>query len=405
MCLSSSFKFAEILRRDWRIEVSEKVDFICSGGYIPPHSLTICNNSPDLCSKTYDSVTYLGAHDSPFVRDATTGYSTSGDQFYNTTVQLDSGVRLVTAQVHVSNGDLHLCHTSCDLLDAGLLSDWLGELKQWLDDNPNDVVTVLLVNSDNQESSALHSRFEEANITSYAYTPPSTTSPPAYGSWPTLSSLISANTRLITFIATLPDTPSSAAAYLLNEFTFLFENSFSNTASSDFSCTPDRPSSVQGDTSAALSAHLLPMINHFLYQTELLNIEIPAVDNITTTNSPATSPQGTLGQSAAQCASEYSGRNPSFLLVDFFDQGPAIDVVDSLNGVTQPVGRTAVPSRDSSSGSDGSSRSEITFEGVTELVADVRDGRGKKIKLGAWIWAVGKWSWGGINLSGGDVLS
>ncbi|RMD39623.1 hypothetical protein DV735_g5501, partial [Chaetothyriales sp. CBS 134920] len=361
---------------------------------------TACNNSPDLCAKTYDSVTYLGAHDSPFVRDATTGYSTSGNQFYNTTVQLDAGVRLLTAQVHVSNGDLHLCHTSCDLLDAGLLTDWLAKVKNWLDENPNEVVTVLLVNSDNQKSWVLHARFEEANITSYAYTPPSTTSPPEYGSWPTLSSLISANKRLITFIATLPDTPSSEAAYLLNEFTFLFENPFANTAYSDFVCTPDRPSSVRDDTSAALSANLLPAVNHFLYKEELLSIEIPAVDNITTTNSAATSPQGTLGQSAAQCASEF-GRNPSFLLVDFFDQGPAMAVVDSMNGVTQPAGRKAVPARDTT----GLSRAEITFQGVRDLVADVRDGRGEQLKLADWIWAAGKWSFGGINLSGGDVLS
>lgn len=41
---------------------------------------TACNNSPDLCSKTYGEITHLGAHDSPFVRDATTDYSTAGDQ-------------------------------------------------------------------------------------------------------------------------------------------------------------------------------------------------------------------------------------------------------------------------------------------------------------------------------------
>lgn len=41
---------------------------------------TACNNSPDLCSKSYGEITHLGAHDSPFVRDASTDYSTSGNQ-------------------------------------------------------------------------------------------------------------------------------------------------------------------------------------------------------------------------------------------------------------------------------------------------------------------------------------
>lgn len=43
--------------------------------------LSACNNSPDLCRRSYSSVTHLGAHDSPFLRDASTGYSESGNQY------------------------------------------------------------------------------------------------------------------------------------------------------------------------------------------------------------------------------------------------------------------------------------------------------------------------------------
>lgn len=41
---------------------------------------TACNNSPALCDKSYGEITYLGAHDSPFVRDASTSNSVAGDQ-------------------------------------------------------------------------------------------------------------------------------------------------------------------------------------------------------------------------------------------------------------------------------------------------------------------------------------
>ena len=44
-------------------------------------SQTACNNSPDLCSKSYGEITYLGAHDSPFVRDASTEESTAANQY------------------------------------------------------------------------------------------------------------------------------------------------------------------------------------------------------------------------------------------------------------------------------------------------------------------------------------
>lgn len=42
-------------------------------------STTACNNSPDLCNKSYGEITHLGAHDSPFVR--TSDSVLAGDQY------------------------------------------------------------------------------------------------------------------------------------------------------------------------------------------------------------------------------------------------------------------------------------------------------------------------------------
>lgn len=127
---------------------------------------TACNNSPDLCDKSYGEITHLGAHDSPFVR--TSDSVLAGDQYvlpfcgrsspalrlviaksvltcltflyryYDTPTQLSAGVRLVTAQVHKDNNEWRLCHSYCSLLDAGLLSDWLAKIKSWLDEHPNE---------------------------------------------------------------------------------------------------------------------------------------------------------------------------------------------------------------------------------------------------------------------------
>ncbi|KAJ4501986.1 hypothetical protein HRR78_008796 [Exophiala dermatitidis] len=361
---------------------------------------TACNNSPDLCSKAYDSIVHLGAHDSPFVRDSSTGFSTSGNQYYNSTVQLSAGVRLLSAQVHKSNGEWHLCHSSCDLLDAGLLSDWLKEIKTWLDSNPREVVTLLLVNSDDATPSELAQEYTDASITDYTYTPTSTTSPPE--TWPTLQELITAGTRLLTFVASLDTSDiTSSEAYLMDEFTFVFENPYDNTDAKNFTCTPERPTSVSGSSQKAISANLMPLTNHFLYEVGAFDIETPDVDNINTTNSPGKS-VGNLGYALQSCNTEY-GQPSTFVLVDFFDQGPAIDAVDAMNGVTDPVGRTSPPARDSDSSSSTESASESSFAGVKELVSQVKDG--ETPKLGAWIWAAGKWTLGGINLSGGDVVS
>ncbi|ETI28625.1 hypothetical protein G647_01076 [Cladophialophora carrionii CBS 160.54] len=360
---------------------------------------TACNNSPSLCSKTYDSIVHLGAHDSPFLRDASTGFSTSGNQYYNSTVQLSAGVRLLSAQVHQSNGEYHLCHSSCDLLDAGILSDWLEEIKAWLDSNPNEVVTILLVNSDDATPQDLGAHFTAARITDYAYVPPSTSVPPSAGAWPTLQELINANKRLMVFVASLanPALIPTEYAYLMDEFSFIFENPFENVDPSDFTCVPERPSSVQGNSQSAISSNRMALMNHFLYKEGLFDIETPDVDKINVTNSPGSS-IGNLGYALSTCNSQY-GRPPTFTLVDFFDEGPAIAAVDAVNGVSSPVGRTPVPPRDTKEDLD---QSQSSFQGVVDLANDVKDG--KKPSVGAWIWAAGQWTFGGINLSGGNVV-
>lgn len=179
---------------------------------VSTQAATACNNSPALCPRQYDNVTYLGAHDSAFVRDASTGFSTSGNQFYNTTRQLSAGVRLLTAQVQTPSDSsaLHLCHSSCSLLDAGPLSNWLSEIKTWMDSNPNDVVTILLVNGAAASASALAEAYTISGMADLAYTP---SSPAATETWPTLSSLISKGTRAMNFVATVDD--NTAAPYLM----------------------------------------------------------------------------------------------------------------------------------------------------------------------------------------------
>jgi len=374
---------------------------LTSASIIFPRQTAACNNSPDLCSKSYSSITHLGAHDSPFVRDASTHFSTSGNQYFNSTVQLSAGVRLLSGQVHQSNGGWHLCHSSCDLLDAGPLSDWLREIKTWMDSNPNDVVTVLLVNSDNASPSDLASQFVASGIMSYAYTPPSVNTPPT--SWPTLQTLISANTRLMSFVASLNTAEiDSTNSYLMDEFTFIFENPFENLSETNFTCLPDRPSPVQGNIQTAIGSGRMALMNHFLDENELFGIETPDVSNITTTNSPSTSLVGALGASLQSCTTAY-GKQPTFVLVDFFDQGPAIAAVDAANGVTNPVGRSSVPSpSDQQSATSGASRPNNNFKAVMDLVNMLH--QGAIPTLGAWIWAGGDWTFGGANFNGGNVF-
>ncbi|CAK1365062.1 hypothetical protein CB0940_08685 [Cercospora beticola] len=299
---------------------------------------TACNNSPDLCERSYSNITYLGAHNSPFLRDETTSFSTSGNQFYNTTTQLAAGVRLVSAQIQTPNdtaSGLHVCHTSCSLLDAGTLESWLTEIKTWMDANPNDVVTVLLVNGAGASASEIGAAYTASGMNQYAYTPTNTT---ANSDWPTLQTLISAGTRSMNFVASLSD--NAGATYLMNEFTYIVENDYDNSAPTDFSCQVSRPSSLANQAATAVSSGYMTLVNHFLYENQAFGIQSPNETYTPVTNSPG-SGVGTLGTAASECTALY-GRAPNFFLVDFFNVGPAIEAVDTLNGITA-TGRTTVP--------------------------------------------------------------
>lgn len=302
---------------------------------------TACNNSPSLCNRAYNNITYLGAHDSPFLRDESTSFSTSGNQYYDSVTQLDAGVRLLSAQVHKQNDTTgndawHLCHSSCDLLDAGTLETWLKNISNWMNNNPNEVVTVLIVNSDDASAADLGAQFVAAGADKHAYVPPSATTIPQQ--WPTLQSIISNGKRMMTFVASL-STPDSNFPYLMDEFTFIFENDFENTSPSNFSCTPNRPSSLSTPQAAAQSGRMF-LMNHFLYSDQLFGIQTPNVDALDTTNGQ--SGFGSLGSAVQTCSGTY-GKAPNFVLVDFFNVGPAIASVDTANGVSNPVGRKSVP--------------------------------------------------------------
>ncbi|KAI1467086.1 PLC-like phosphodiesterase [Daldinia caldariorum] len=291
-------------------------------------STTACNNSPDLCSRSYSDITHMGAHDSAFLRDASTSDSIAGNQYFNATVALDAGIRLLQAQVHDLNGAIELCHTSCSLLDAGTLQTWLGSIKSWMDTHPNEVVTLLIVNSDGKSAANFGSVFSGSGIDTYGYTPSGDT-------WPTLQEMISANKRLVTFIASI--TEDSQYPYLLSEFDHVFETPYEVTSLSGFNCSLDRPSS-QSSAGTAIQAGMLPLMNHFAYNLLGASIMVPNSDNITVTNSPSTSTTGNLGLHAQTCNQEW-GIKPVFVLVDFFNEGPAIETADNLNGITA-VGRS-----------------------------------------------------------------
>ncbi|KAH7930497.1 PLC-like phosphodiesterase [Leucogyrophana mollusca] len=299
---------------------------------------TTCNGSPDLCDRSFGNVTFVGAHDSYAV--GINNLATNQD--YNITQQMNDGIRMLQMQTHNQSGVIQLCHTSCALYNGGPLSTYLGTVKSWLDANPNEVLSMLIVNSDDFPPTAFDAVFKSVGLDTISYAPPSASIPATQ--WPTLGSLIDSGKRLLTFMDAEADFTS--VPYIIDEFTNIWESPYDVTTS--FDCSVNR---TKGDSSTQMY-----LINHFL---DSLILGQPAPDPSQANQTNAVSGTNSLGAQFELCVSEY-GRNPNFMLVDFYEYGggSVFEVAATANGVTySPTTPIATPipqgSSSSSSGSSG----------------------------------------------------
>lgn len=136
----------------------------------------------------------MGSHDSAFVGSALTD-----NQELNVTGQLALGIRFLQAQTHRQGDTIEMCHTSCVLLDAGPLSDYLAPVADFLGANPDEVVTLLLTNGDAIPVADYADIFDTAGLSQYVFTP-NGTSTLALDAWPTLQEMIDAGTRLVVWM-------------------------------------------------------------------------------------------------------------------------------------------------------------------------------------------------------------
>ncbi|KAG7109571.1 putative secreted protein like [Verticillium longisporum] len=186
----------------------------------------------------------------------------------------------------------HFCHTSCDLLDAGPITDWLTEVKDWVEEHPFDVITILLGNG---------------GYGDVAYAPAE-----MYVPW-------IESTGILQF------------PWLLDEFTQMWETPF-NPVDREFPCTVQRPPDMEDDK----ARDRLYLLNHNLnlnYPLFGSDVLVPAVVLLNETN--AVEGYGSLGVSTQGCVEDW-GRAPNVLNVDFYDvgDGSVFEVAAQFNNVT-----------------------------------------------------------------------
>ncbi|TFY50816.1 hypothetical protein EVJ58_g10876 [Rhodofomes roseus] len=269
--------------------------------------------------------------------------SPAANQDVNVTQQLEDGIRMLQMQTHNESGTIQLCHTSCLLLNGGTLQTYLQSVKSWMDSNPNEVVSLLIVNSyDNFSPAQYDTVFKAVGLDTLAYSP--TSASLTYTNWPTLGDLIDNGKRLVVFLTTQADYTS--VPYLIDEFSNVWETAYDLTTTT-FDCNVNRTSGN--------SQEQMYLINHFL-DDEYLGVLVPDKSDADKTN--AASGTGSLGAQVTECAAQYS-RNPNFMLVDFYEYGggSVFEVAATANGVTYTPSNIATPVSSGASSTSTSSSS------------------------------------------------
>jgi hypothetical protein len=215
--------------------------------------------------------------------------------------------------VHYINETLYNCHTSCDLLNAGTFQSELETIVSWLQDNPFEVITMLIGNSDLAFVEEFRIPIENSGISQYLYTPMYI--PQHKDQWPTLGEMILNNNRVVMFMDYYANQDS--VPYILEEFTHMWETPFSP-QNPDFPCTIERPPELNPEEA---HENFMYMANHNLnVAVELGSLTgalsepllLPNTAQINNTNG-AGEEQGQLGAMAMNCSSKL---NPTDKKID-----------------------------------------------------------------------------------------
>jgi hypothetical protein len=224
---------------------------------------------------------------------------------------------------------MYLCHTSCELLNAGTLEAYLTTVTQWLRKNPYDVIAILMGNYDVVNPHNFTAPVVDSGLINYVYTPP--TSPMPLASWPTLAEMIFRNERAVVMLDY--NANQTAIPWLLDEFSQMWETPFSPTDRA-FPCTVQRPP----NQAAKVSRNRMYMANHNLNVDVTLagiSLLVPASTILDETN--AVSGYGSAGLTVTNCTAMWD-RPPNFLLVDYYNvgnfNGSVFQVAADANNVT-----------------------------------------------------------------------
>ena len=255
-----------------------------------PTNTQPCNNYPEFCARSYSNITYVAAHNSPFISPN----NAAANQRYGVTEQLNDGIRMLQGQTHSVDNTIYYCHTSCDILNAGSAESYFANITRWIEVHDFDVVTLLIGNADFRPVTDFIAPLQSSGLSRYAYIPPKV---PMNGTeWPELQDMILTAKRVVIFMDYNAD--QNEVPYILDQFSQVWETPFSPTNRS-FPCTVQRPPDLSDED----AGRRMYMANHNL-NTEITafgtSLLVPTITLLNETN--AVNGTGSLGAMADDCA-------------------------------------------------------------------------------------------------------
>lgn len=259
-----------------------------------------CNGSLDLCSKQYNEVAYLTTHNA---------FNSDQDgllfpnQTYNIASQLNDGVRGLMIDVYNDLFGTPVVYHSIIALGYIPLSDIFNDIKTFLDNNPNEIVTIIL--ECYVTANDIEDEINQAGLSNYLYT--------HNAAWPTLQSMIDNDNRLVIF--TDVDDASSSQNWYHYVWDYAVETHYSVSTINNFTCDFNRGDPLND----------LFIFNHFVTDASL------GYGLYTESNDVNANPF--FINRALDCQTQ-TNKFPNFVTVDYYELGDGLDVVDHLNGVT-----------------------------------------------------------------------
>ena len=255
-----------------------------------------CNGSLDLCSKQYKDIAYLTTHNA---------FNSDQDgllfpnQTYNIASQLNDGVRGFMIDVYNYFGTPTAYH-SVFMLGTIPLSNIFNDIKIFLDNNANEVVTIIL--ECYVTANEIESEINQSGLSVYLYT--------HNGIWPTLQNMIDNDNRLVIF--TDEDDASSSQNWYHYLWDYAVETHYSVNTINDFTCDFNRGDPVND----------LFIFNHFVTDANL------GYGLYTESNDVNANPF--FINRALDCQTQ-TNKLPNFITVDYYELGDVFAVVDELN--------------------------------------------------------------------------